>query len=192
MEESVDRRAFLSRPGSGRCHFAQDGGRRRRFSPVLLCSARSSPHFNFFTVSEPCLSSLRYASQFLDPYPSNLELVLATPHNLPLLRSSVSRSCLPCLLPHPIFAITRRIIWAITGALLLVTTVRNDLPDMSFAISFDAIPGTSAVFNSGIHLVKAQPRYSIEFFRLAGFHSSIFALGVDGIQPSVTRHSSKG
>jgi hypothetical protein len=130
--------------------------------------------------------------QLLDPYHSNVDLVLATPHNLPLLWSSISRSCLPCLLPHPIFAITRRIIWPITGALLLVTTVRNDLPDMSFAISFDAIPRTSAVLNSGIHLVKAQPRYSIEFLGLAGFHSSIFALGVDGIQPSVTWHSSKG
>lgn len=119
-------------------------------------------------------------------------LVLAPPHNLPVLRTLVIGSGVPRLLPATILSITRRIVWPITGALLLVTTVRNNLPDMSFAISFDAIPGTSAILNSGIHLVKTQPRYPIEFLGLAGFHSSIFALGVDGIQSSVTWYSSKG
>ena len=192
MVESVDRRAFLSRLGSGRCHFARGGGRRPRFSQAPSCNARSLLRSNSSTVSELCLSSLRCASSAPVSYPSNGGSVLASPHNLPLLRSSVSRSRLPRLLPHPIFTTTRRIIWSIAGALLVATTVRYDLPDMSLAVSINALSWTPIIFNTRLHLVAAQPRYSFEFPGLAGLYSSIPTMGVDGIQPGVTWHSSQG
>lgn len=124
--------------------------------------------------------------------PSDPVIVLATPYDLPLLRSAVSRSRLPRLLPYSIFPITRRIIGSITCALFLVTTLRNDMLDMPFAISIDALPWTPAILDTCVHLVKAQPRHTIEFPGPVGFHSSISALGTDGIQPGVTWNSAEG
>lgn len=125
-------------------------------------------------------------------YPSNNDLVLASPHNLPLFWSSVTRSRLPRVLPHPILAITRRIIWSIAGAFLLVTIVCNDFSDMPLANGIDAILRAPTLLNTRLHLVEAKPRYALEFPWPACFHSSISALGVDGFQPGVTWHGAKG
>ena len=132
-------------------------------------------------------SSARWAS-----YLSNPVIVLATSHNVPILWPSVSRPRFPRLLPHTIFTITRRIIWSITGALLMVIAIRNDMSDMSLAISIDAIPRTPIILDARLHLVEAQPRYPLEFPWPARLHSSIPAVGVDGIQPGVTWHCSQG
>ena len=65
MAELVDKLASPSRLGSGRCHFAQDGGQPLRYSPVLWFNARSSHHSNCSTVGMLCLSSLRYGVSFM-------------------------------------------------------------------------------------------------------------------------------
>jgi hypothetical protein len=63
----------------------------------------------------------------------------------------------------------------------VAVTLRNDLPNMSFAVGIDALPWTSTVLYTRLHLVKAEPRHPIEFPWSAGFHSSLSAVGVDGI-----------
>lgn len=119
-------------------------------------------------------------------------LVLAPPHNLPVLRTLVVGSGVPRLLPATILSITRRIVWPITGALLLVAPLRHDEPHMHFSPRLHAIPRPPAIFHTRLHLVTAEPGYPAELPGSAGIHCAISAMGADGLQPDPTRDNPQG
>jgi hypothetical protein len=192
MVESEDRPDFPSRPGSGRCHSALGGGRQRQFLPAPSYNARSSPPSSSSTAIALCLLSPRFVVSFLfkgTPLIGNT--VLATPYNFPLLRPPVPRSRLPCLLPDPILKITGRVIRSLTRAFLMAVTLRNDMSHLSVAFSIDAIPRTPALFHTRLYMVAAQSRHAVEFPRVVGLHSSILALGLDGVQLGTAWHGTE-
>jgi hypothetical protein len=118
-------------------------------------------------------------------------LVLASPHIFPLLRPTVAGPGVPRLFLATIFTATRGIIRAIAGTFFLVITLCHDQPDMSISSGINAIPWTSTVLNTRLHMVAAQPRYSIELPGSAGFHGAVLAMGVNGLQSSATWYDSK-
>jgi len=69
----------------------------------------------------------------------------------------------------------------------MALAVCNDLSDMPLSVGIDAIPWTSTVFDTCIHLVETEPRHSTEFLGPAGLHGTVPSLGVDGIQLNITR-----
>jgi hypothetical protein len=120
------------------------------------------------------------------------DIVLAAPHHIPLLWTPVFRSCLPCLLPSTILAITGRVLRKVTRALLVAPPLRNCVFNLPLATSVDAILRTSALLYTSIYLVEAEPRHKTELPRVVGLHRSILAVGVDGIQLSSPWHGSQG
>ena len=85
--------------------------------------------------------------------------VLASPHNLPLFRTLITRSRLPCFLSYSILTITGGVIRAITSTFLVVIAVRNDMSHLPISSSIDAVPWPSALFHTRLHMVEAQSRY---------------------------------
>lgn len=115
------------------------------------------------------------------PLQQLMNLVLASPHNFPLLWSIIPGSCLPCLLFNTIFPITGGIIRSIAGPLFVAPIIRNHLPHMPLPSGINAISRTPIILDPRLYMVKAQPRYSIEFSGINCVYSTISSMGVDGI-----------
>ncbi len=74
----------------------------------------------------------------------------------------------------------------------MAAIICNYLSDMSVSLGINAISRTPAIVDAGLHMVKTEPRYKTKFPGITSLHSSLPAVGVDGVQLSSTRHDSKG
>lgn len=117
-------------------------------------------------------------------------LVLASPHNLPILWTFVARPCLSRLLLTTILEALGGILWPIPGPFFMAFTVCDDLPHMSLSSGIDAISWTPSIFDTRLHLVETKSRYSAELPWTLGIHRPISSMGLDGIQFGSTRHYS--
>ena len=119
-------------------------------------------------------------------------VVLATFNDIPILRRVLSRPLIPRLLSPTIRAPTRRILWSISRTLLVAPAVRDDLAHSNVTTCIDAIPRPPAILDAGIYLGPTQPKHSAKLPGPARLHSSIPALGADGLQPRDAREHSQG
>ncbi len=66
------------------------------------------------------------------------------------------------------------------------------MSNMPVPLGINAIPGTPAIVDAGLHMVKTEPRYKTELPRIARLHSTLLTMGIDGVQLSSARHDPKG
>jgi hypothetical protein len=109
------------------------------------------------------------------------EIVLAPPHNIPLLWPPLPRPSLPRLLPNPLLPPPRRKFRPLPRTFLLAPPLRHNLPNPPLSPRLNALPRTPPLIDSRLHLVTSKPRHSAFLPRTIGFHSAVFALGVDGV-----------
>jgi hypothetical protein len=117
-----------------------------------------------------------------------LMAVLATSHNISLLRSIKSRSTLPCLFPSAVLATPRRIFRPIPRSFFMAIVLRDDLSPPHFTVSLSSIPRHRPLLQLGVHLEPPQPRHSTQFPRHISLHCAISSLGLDGLQLGCARH----
>lgn len=88
---------------------------------------------------------------------TNSYVVLAIIDDIFLLWRILSRPPLSHILLTAILTTPRRIIWQISGSLLVALALRNGQPDRLVAARVAALPWPPSLFDACIHLVQAQP-----------------------------------
>jgi len=116
--------------------------------------------------------------------------VLAPRYDFCLLRSTLARSCLPCLLHATLLPPLRGILRPLTRTLLLAPHILLRLPHRDLTVCVYAVSRTPALQHSRLYLVAAQPRYTTLLPRAISIHCPVSTLGFDGIQLRATRHGS--
>ena len=121
-----------------------------------------------------------------------LSIVLATCDNIPLLRPTLPRPALPCLLPPTILPVTRGEQRTLSCTFLMAPTLCYHTTPLPLTFDVNTIPRFGPQQQLGIYLEQTESRDEVELPWPLGLHRAVPAMGSNGIFFGTAWDSAKG